>query len=85
MSEMVQRLIQPLRSRKIRIALVTVLAAFAAEYGLHVDEELLLTIVGVGVSVVLGIALEDAGLKASGRGWLNGRQAGADEHNGRGG
>ena len=55
------RLLNPLRSRKTRVALATVLAAYAAEFGLGVSEELVLTILGVGVSLILGIAHEDAG------------------------
>ena len=56
-----QKLVNPLRSRKVRVALATVMAAFAVEFGLDVSEELILTILGVGVSLILGIAHEDAG------------------------
>ena len=56
-----RRLTNPLKSRKTRVALATIAAAFAAEFGLHVSEELVLTILGVGVSLILGIAHEDAG------------------------
>jgi hypothetical protein len=56
---------RPLESRKVRVALATVIAAFAANWGFNVDEELVLTILGVGASLILGIAHEDAG-KASG-------------------
>lgn len=58
-----QRLIRPLTSRKVRVALATVVAAFAAEFGLHVSDDLVLTILGVGVALILGIAHEDAGSK----------------------
>ena len=58
-----ERLINPLRSRKTRVALATVLAAFAAEFGLDLSSELILTILGVGMSLILGIAHEDAGRK----------------------
>lgn len=58
-----KRLIRPLQSRKVRVAMVTVIAAFAAEYGLNVPTELLMTILAVGVSIILGIAHEDNGLK----------------------
>ncbi|MEK6797552.1 MAG: hypothetical protein AABZ12_01155 [Planctomycetota bacterium] len=51
----------PLASRKVRVALATVVAAFAAEFGLSVSEELVFTILGVGVALILGIAHEDAG------------------------
>ena len=59
-----QKLVNPLRSRKVRVALATVVAAFAMEFGLDVSEELILTILGVGVSLILGIAHEDAGKNA---------------------
>jgi len=54
-----------LRSRKVRVALATVAAAFAAEYGLEVSEELILTILGMGAALILGIAHEDAGRKSA--------------------
>lgn len=55
------RLLEPLRSRKVRVALATVIAAYAAQVGLGISEELVLTILGVGASLILGIAHEDAG------------------------
>jgi len=57
------RLVGPLRSRKVRVALATVVAAWAAEYGLALSEEMVLTILGVGVSLILGIAHEDHAAK----------------------
>ncbi len=60
-----RRILAPLRSRKVRVALATVAAAFAAEYGLEVSSELLLTILSLGASVILGIAIEDAGAKSA--------------------
>jgi len=56
-----RRLVKPLQSRKVRVALATVAAAYAAEYGLGVSEEMLITLLGVGVALILGIAHEDAG------------------------
>ncbi|MCB9851410.1 MAG: hypothetical protein H6817_11980 [Phycisphaerales bacterium] len=58
-----RRLFTPLASRKTRVALATVIAAYAAEYGLGVSEEVVLTILGVGISLILGIAHEDNGAK----------------------
>jgi hypothetical protein len=57
----IRRLFAPLASRKVRVALATVLAAYAAEYGLGLSEEVVLTIVSVGVALILGTAHEDAG------------------------
>ncbi len=65
MVEMIQRTVRPLGSRKVRVALATVLAAYAAEYGLGVSEEMVLTVLGVGVALILGIAHEDAGKNGS--------------------
>ncbi len=56
-----RRMVEPLRSRKVRVAAATVAAAFGASYGLAVSEELVLTVVSVGVALILGIAHEDAG------------------------
>ena len=56
-----KRIVRPLRSRKVRVALATVAAAFAADYGFQVSAEVVLTILGVGASLILGIAHEDAG------------------------
>lgn len=60
----VMRVMQPLRSRKVRVAMVTIMAVYAAELGLEVNETTLLAIVTAGVSVILGIAIEDAGEKS---------------------
>jgi len=54
-------LLRPLRSRKARVALATLIAAFALEWGWKVDETLIHTLLGVGVALILGIAHEDAG------------------------
>ena len=65
LTSFLQRISGPLRSRKTRVALVTVLAAFAAEFGIGVSDELLLALVGIGASLILGIAHEDAGRKSA--------------------
>lgn len=56
-----QRLVQPLASRKVRVALATVIASYAAGYGFSVREDVVYTILGVGAALILGIAHEDAG------------------------
>lgn len=65
---MLKQVVRPLRSRKVRVALATVAAAVLAEHGLQVSEEVVLTILGVGASLILGIAHEDAGKAMSGNG-----------------
>lgn len=51
----------PLRSRKVQVALATVIVAYVAQTGLAVSEETVLSVLGVGVALILGIAHEDAG------------------------
>ena len=63
LADVLRRGVKPLTSRKVRVALATVLAAYAAEYGLGVSEEIVLTILSVGVALILGIAHEDQGSK----------------------
>lgn len=60
-----ERLVNPLRSRKVRVALATVIAAYAVDMGLNVSAEVVLTIIAMGVSLILGIAHEDAGEKSA--------------------
>ena len=62
--DVLRRVVRPLASRKVRVALATVVAAYAAEYGLGVSEEVVFTVLGVGVALILGIAHEDAGAAA---------------------
>jgi hypothetical protein len=58
--------INPLKSRKVRVAMSTFVAAYAAEYGLGVSDELVFTILGIGSAIILGIAHEDNGQKSAG-------------------
>jgi hypothetical protein len=57
--------VRPLLSRKVRVALATVVAAYAAQAGLQVSEELVFTILGVGAALILGIAHEDHATKTA--------------------
>lgn len=66
-SKLLSRLIQPLRSRKVRVAVTTVVVAYLAEWGLAVSDSTVYTIIGAGTAVILGIALEDAGEKSGQR------------------
>mgnify|MGYP000909125772 CR=1 FL=1 len=56
----------PLYSRKVRVALATVVVAYAGPLGLGWDEQMVLTVLSVGVALILGIAHEDAGAKSAG-------------------
>jgi len=58
-----RRWLWPLASRKVQVALATIVAAYAAQCGLQVSEEVVLTILGTGVALILGIAHEDAAAK----------------------
>jgi hypothetical protein len=59
-----RRWLWPLRSRKVQVALATVVVAHASQVGWHVEAETVATVLAVGVALILGIAHEDAG-KAS--------------------
>lgn len=59
------RWLWPLRSRKVQVALATVLAAYAAQAGFELSEQTVTSVLGVGVALILGIAHEDAGAKKS--------------------
>ncbi len=61
-----RRWLWPLRSRKVQVAVATVLVAYAARAGLELNEEMVVTVLGVGVALILGIAHEDAGRAANG-------------------
>ncbi len=61
LKQVIRGVFLPLASRKVRVALATVVAAYAAQYGLGCSEELVLTLVSVGVALILGIAHEDNG------------------------
>ena len=63
-----RRPFKALASRKVRVGLVAVIVAVAAEYGLDLATETVLTITSVAVALILGIAHED-----NGRNMANGR------------
>lgn len=56
-----RRWLWPLRSRKVQIAVATIFVTYAAQAGLILSEETVVTVLGVGVALILGIAHEDAG------------------------
>lgn len=53
--------IWPLRSRKVQVAVATIVVTYAAQAGWGLSEEAVLAVLGVGVALILGIAHEDAG------------------------
>jgi hypothetical protein len=60
---LLSRLVRPLSSRKVRVALATVASGFLADWGFSITEDKIFMILGVGVAIILGIAIEDAGAK----------------------
>jgi hypothetical protein len=55
-----RRWLWPLTSRKVQVAVATVLTAYAAQLNLVLSEETVATVISVGVALILGIAHEDA-------------------------
>ncbi len=60
-----RRWLWPLVSRKVQVALATVLVAYAAQAGWILSEETVVAVLGVGVALILGIAHEDAGQRST--------------------
>jgi len=54
-----------LRSRKVQVAIATIIVALAGQYGLEISEGTLAAIIATGATLILGIAVEDAGAKAA--------------------
>ncbi len=57
---------RPLKSRKVCTAIATVLVAALSDWGLDLDPEVILSIMGTGIAIILGIAHEDNGTKIAG-------------------
>lgn len=68
MKDVLKRIVQPLMSRKVRTALTTVIVAYLAKSGLDVSDDVVYGIVGVGVAIILGVAIEDNGAKRENNG-----------------
>jgi len=45
----------------MQVAVATIIVTYAAQAGLMLSEETVVTVLGVGVALILGIAHEDAG------------------------
>lgn len=67
MMSILRRFVAPLKSRKVRTALAAVFAAYFGQRWEFLDAPTIYVLLGVAVAFILGVAIEDAGLKASGR------------------
>lgn len=61
-----RRWLWPLRSRKVQVAVATLVVAWASQAGLMLNEDSVATVLGVGIALILGIAHEDAGRPRNG-------------------
>ena len=61
-----RRLLWPLLSRKIQVAVATAVVAYLAQYNFNVSQDIVITILAVGAAVILGIAHEDAARLSNG-------------------
>ena len=59
------RFLWALRSRKVQVSIVALIVSYAGYYGLNVPGELILGVLGTGIALVLGIAIEDHGEKTA--------------------
>lgn len=62
-----KRWLWPLQSRKVQVAVATVVVAYAAQAGLILSEESVMNVLAIGAALILGIAHEDAGAKNAAR------------------
>lgn len=68
MRTFLRRLAAPLASRKVRVAVATVVSSWLVQWVPSADESsvyLVVSVVAVGVGVILGIAIEDNGSKSN--------------------
>jgi hypothetical protein len=62
-----KRWLWPIQSRKVQVAVATVLVAYAAQAGFVLNEESVVNVLAIGAALILGIAHEDAGAKSATR------------------
>lgn len=62
-----KRWLWPLQSRKVQVAVATIVVAYAAQAGLILSEESVMNVLAIGAALILGIAHEDAGAKNAAR------------------
>jgi hypothetical protein len=65
-----RRWLWPLFSRKVQVAIASLLVAYGSQVGWHLDQQWVLYILGIGGTIIAGIAVEDHG-KHVGNGWTN--------------
>lgn len=58
------RLSNPVKSRKVQVAVATIITAYLAEWGIETSESTVLAIIVMGAADIIGTAVEDAGQKA---------------------
>ncbi|HEB79761.1 MAG TPA: hypothetical protein ENI79_04730 [Rhodospirillales bacterium] len=61
------RVINPAVSRKALAALVTLIVAVGGKLGFDLPPDAVTAVVAIGVALILGVAVEDAGAKSRGR------------------
>jgi hypothetical protein len=61
-----KRWLWPIQSRKVQVALATIVVTYAAQVGWILTEDSVVTVLALGSALILGIAHEDAGAKAKG-------------------
>lgn len=54
----------PLLSRKVQVAVATIVVSYLAQAGIVLTPDSVIAVLGVGVAMVLGIAIEDHGSKS---------------------
>lgn len=52
----VSRLLNPMKKSEVRVALATIVVAYAAEYGLGLSEGLVQTILALGIAALTGMS-----------------------------
>ena len=62
-----KRWLWPIQSRKVQVAIATLVVAYAAQAGLVLNEESVMNVLAIGAALILGIAHEDSGAKSAPR------------------
>lgn len=62
-----KRWLWPVASRKVQVAVATLVVAYAAQAGLVLSEDSVINVIAIGTALILGIAHEDAAAKSARR------------------